>query len=241
VSRSLAERLFPRDDAIGRHIRIGRDPRRRDIEVVGVVSDARLYNPRDPSPYTVYVPMLQEGDYAKWGNLMIRPNRGAQVNAEELRRLVQSLGHESILSYRTLQQVTDRAILQERVTAMLAGFFGALALLLAAIGLYGMMAYSVTQRTREIGIRVALGAQRAEVVGMVIREAMTLVIAGIAIGVPIALLAARLVGSLLFGLAPTDPKTLISIAGLLVAIGALAGYLPGRRASRIDPIEALRV
>jgi predicted permease len=241
VSRSLAGRLFPRGDAIGGRIRIGRDPKRRAIEVVGVVSDARLYNPRDPSPYTVYVPMLQEGDYAKWGNLMIRPNSGAQVNAEELRRLGQSLGHESILSYRTLQQVTDRAILQERVTAMLAGFFGALALLLAAIGLYGMMAHAVTQRTREIGIRVALGAQRGEVVGMVTREAMTLVIAGIAIGVPIALLAARLVGSLLFGLAPSDPMTLISIAALLVAIGALAGYLPGRRASRIDPIEALRV
>src|SRR3982750_2794030 len=128
----------------------------------------------------------------------------------------------------------DRTILQERVTAMIAGFFGALALLLAAIGLYGLMAYAVAQRTREIGIRVALGAQRREIVSMVVREILTLVAAGIAIGVPLALGAARAVSGLLFGLAPTDPTTLVGIVLVLAAIGALAGYIPGRRASRID-------
>jgi predicted permease len=239
VSRSLAARLFAGGDAIGRRIRIGADPRRRDLEVVGIVNDVRMFDPRDPSPFSVYVPMLQEGEASKWGDLLIR-TEGVPLPVAELRRAVQSLGRESIATYRPLQRVIDRAILQERVIAMLAGFFGALALLLAAIGLYGLMAYSVAERRREIGIRVALGAQRGEVVGMVLRETMTLVIAGIAIGALPALLGARLVGSLLYGLAPTDGATLAGIAVMLMMVGALAGYLPGRRASRVNPMEALR-
>jgi ABC-type antimicrobial peptide transport system permease subunit len=165
---------------------------------------------------------------------------GASMSASSLGHTVQSLGHESVSKYRTAQEVLDRAILQERVTAMLAAFFGALALLLAAVGLYGLMAYSVVQRTREIGIRVALGAQRTEVVTMVMGDTMRLVIVGVALGTPMALSSSRLVGSLLFGLAPGDPVTLAVIAGMLLAIGLVAGYLPGRRASRVDPIEALR-
>jgi predicted permease len=240
ISRSLAARIVSGGDVLGRHIRIGSDPKRRDLEVVGIVSDMRLFDPRDPSPLSVYVPMFQEGDSNQWGELLIR-TAGMPVNPVNLRRAVESLGRESILTYRPLQQVIDRAILQERVTAMLGGFFGALALLLAGVGLYGLMAFAVVQRRREIGIRMALGARRGEVVGMVIRETLILVVAGLAIGGPIALVAARFVGSLLFGLAPTDTITLVSIAAIMIAIGGLAGYLPGRRASRINPIEALRI
>jgi putative ABC transport system permease protein len=240
VSRSLATRLFAGGEALGRHIRVGNEPRRQDLEVVGIVGDVRLWNPRNPDASGVFVPMLQEGDSATGGDLIVRMAPGASMSASSLGHTVQSLGHESVSKYRTAQEVLDRAILQERVTAMLAAFFGALALLLAAVGLYGLMAYSVVQRTREIGIRVALGAQRTEVVTMVMGDTMRLVIVGVALGTPMALSSSRLVGSLLFGLAPGDPVTLAVIAGMLLAIGLVAGYLPGRRASRVDPIEALR-
>jgi ABC-type antimicrobial peptide transport system permease subunit len=125
--------------------------------------------------------------------------------------------------------IADRAILQERVTAILGGFFGALALALAAIGLYGLMAFGVERRRKEIAIRVALGSARSDVIRMVVRDALSLVVAGLAIGVPLALLSSRLVARLLFGLAPTDPVTLVVTAALLLAIGAIGGYIPGRR------------
>jgi ABC-type antimicrobial peptide transport system permease subunit len=157
-----------------------------------------------------------------------------------VRQAVDSLGREHVVMYRTLEQVTDRTILQERVTAMIAGFFGVLALALCAIGLYGLMAYAVAQRTRELGIRIALGAERREVLGMVVGETMMLVAIGIAIGFPLALMAGRLVRGLLFGLTPTDPVALTGIVLMLLTVGLLAGYLPGRRASRVEPMEALR-
>ena len=239
LSRSLAERLFP-GGAIGRHIRVGSDPSQSEIEVVGVVADVRLFNPRNPSPLALYVPVLQERDSAKWSSLILRMNDGVSVSAAELRVAVQAGGREFVLSYRTLQQVMDRTVLQERVTALLATFFGGLALLLVAVGLYGLMAYGVTQRTREIGIRMALGAQRIQVRRMIVGETLQLVGAGIVLGAPIALLATRFVQRLIFGLAPSDAITLVSVALMLLAIGAVAGWLPGPRASRVDPIQALR-
>jgi predicted permease len=240
VSHALAASLFQGETSIGRHIRIGTAATRRDLEIVGVVSDARLFNPRDPGRASVYVPVLQEGEFSQWSDVVIRTAAGPP-DANELRRTVQSLGRESVLTYRPMQQVVDRAILQERVTAMLGGFFGALALALAAIGLYGLMACAVNERRKEIAIRVALGSARAGVIGMVIRDALTLVAAGLIIGVPAALASGRLVASLLFGLTPTDPLTLIGTSIALITIGAIGGYIPGRRASRIDPAEALKL
>ena len=238
LSRSLAARLYPAGDAIGRHIRIGTTAARQDLEVVGIVADARLFNPRDTSVLAVYVPLLQETDPGQWSDIIFRS--GAPPADVDLRRAVQSLGRESIQSYRPLQRLFDRAILQERVTAMLGGFFGALALALAAIGLYGLMAFGVAQRRKEIAIRVALGSPRGEVVRMVIRDALTLVVIGLAIGIPLALVSGRLVASLLFGLTPTDPVTLAATAASLLTIGAIGGYIPGRKASRVNPVDALR-
>jgi predicted permease len=239
VSRSVAERLFA-GDAIGRHIRIGDNPKRGDLEIVGVISDARVFDPRNADVASVFVPMLQEGaEIAQWADLLVR-STAADPTVGELKRAVESLGRESIAAYRPLARVTDRAILRERISAMIGGFFGALALLLAAIGLYGLMAYAVAQRQREIGIRMALGAARGTVVGMVVRETMMLVGVGLAIGIPAALAAGRLVGALLVGLSPTDPVTLAAIAALLAAIGLVAGLIPGRRAALENPAEALR-
>ncbi len=129
---------------------------------------------------------------------------------------------------------------EERVTALLSGFFAALALLLASIGLYGLMSYTVTRRTREIGIRVAVGAQRQNVLWLVLRETLTLALLGIAIGIPAALAASRLIASMLFGLSPRDLTTIAAVSLLLLVVALFAGYFPAHRASAIDPIVALR-
>jgi len=239
VSRSLAARMFPHEDAIGRRIRLRDTPEAGELEIVGVVGDVRFANPRSPSPYAVYLAILQHEYSGRWGEVLVR-GAGGRVPEADVRRAVASAGREQVTMYRTLGQVTDRTIVQERVTAMIAGFFGVLALALCAIGLYGLMAYAVTQRTRELGIRMALGAERRGVLAMTVRETMMLVAIGLATGLPLALMAGRVVSGLLFGLTPTDPVSLGATVLLLLGVGLLAGYLPGRRASRVEPMVALR-
>jgi ABC-type antimicrobial peptide transport system permease subunit len=141
---------------------------------------------------------------------------------------------------RPLSAFIAASIVQERLMTALMSFFGLLAMLLAAIGLYGVMAYSVSQRTHEIGIRMALGAQRRNVVGLILRETMILVGAGVIIGLSAALASTRLIASWLYGLTPNDPLTMALAGLLLLTVAALAAYLPARRASRVDPMEALR-
>ncbi|MGC2803654.1 MAG: FtsX-like permease family protein, partial [Candidatus Acidiferrum sp.] len=153
---------------------------------------------------------------------------------------IDALGHEYALESRTLQQVTGQVLVEERVTALLSGFFATLALLLASIGLYGLMSYAVTRRTREIGIRVAVGAQRQNVLWLVLRETLTLTLLGIVVGIPAALAVSRLIASMFFGLSPSDLPTIAAVSLLLLVVALLAGYLPARRASSIDPIVALR-
>lgn len=241
VSRTLAGRLFPRGDAVGSRLRIGGgEPGDRDVEIVGVAADARLYDLRSANRVAVYVPIMQAGRYAQGSSLIVdaRSNPAAVVAA--VRGVLAALGRESILSARSVSHVIDRALLQERITAVLAGFFGGLALLLAAIGLYGVTAYSVARREREIGVRVALGAGRRDIAGLMLRETLRLVGTGVALGIPAALVAARLVSSLVYGLPPRDVITLAGAAALLVAVAACAAYLPARRAARLDPLVSLR-
>ena len=141
---------------------------------------------------------------------------------------------------RTVAQTIDAELVEERVTAMLSGFFAALALLLASIGLYGLMSYTVTRRTREIGIRVAVGAHRQNVLWLVLRETLALALFGIAIGIPAAIAATHLIAKMLFGLSPSDLPTITVVSLLLLLVALFAGYLPAHRASAIDPIVALR-
>jgi len=143
-------------------------------------------------------------------------------------------------SMNTLEEQINGTLIQERLVAKLLGFFGLLALALACVGLYGVMSYAVVRRTSEIGIRMALGAQRTDVMSMVLRETLVLVITGVALGVPAALVSAKILRSLLFGLTPTDPVTIGVMSLLMLGIAALAGYLPARRAARVDPMVALR-
>ena len=139
-----------------------------------------------------------------------------------------------------MAEQVKQSVLQQRLIAQLSAFFGLLALLLACIGLYGVMSYTVTRRTSELGIRMALGAERKNVLWLVMRETLLLIGTGLAIGIPLAMLGTRLVSNMLFGLVPSDPATIACSLAVLLTVAALAGYLPARRASMVDPMVALR-
>jgi ABC-type antimicrobial peptide transport system permease subunit len=170
----------------------------------------------------------------------VRTKLAPETLARTVGHEIESLGHEYPLRTKTIAQQVSQALVEDRVIAMLSGFFAALALMLASVGLYGLMSYAVSHRTREIGIRVALGARRATVLWLVLREALVLGLLGIALGIPCALAACRLIASMLFGISSGDLATITSVSLLLLAVALFAGYLPARRASRIDPIVALR-
>jgi putative ABC transport system permease protein len=236
LSQSLARRLFGTGDPIGHRVRIGLTPERQDVEVIGVAADARLYDVKNPNLMAVYVPALQDPS----ANNKCFVIRGTNVPYGALKQAVESLGREDLGGMVTMRYITDRALLQERLMAMLSGFFGALALLLSGIGLYGLMAYLVAQRQREMGIRVALGADTARIMRDVIRDGLAVSLGGVATGLVAALAASQLIKSLLFGVTPRDPITMLATPAVLVAIAILASVVPAIRAARVDPMIALR-
>jgi putative ABC transport system permease protein len=213
-------------------------PEYQSIQIVGVADDARVINLRDATLPVLYLCAFQEQTQA--GNLVVRTTQSPEGLARSASREIDSLGHEYTLQTKTVSQIITEDLVEERVTALLSAFFAAFALLLACVGLYGLMSYVVTRRTREIGIRVAMGAQRENVLWIVLRETLALALSGIAIGIPCALAATRLIASMLFGLTSSDPSTIAVVALLLLLVALIAGYLPARRASSIDPIDALR-
>jgi putative ABC transport system permease protein len=166
--------------------------------------------------------------------------RGANVSFAAVKEAVESLGRERVGNVVTLRHITDRSLLLERLTALMSSFFGSLVLLLTGVGLFGLISYAVAQRRREIGIRMALGADRHRVVRDVIRDGLTVTLVGLAVGVVAALATVRGVKTLLFGVTPQDPLTLAGAAASLIAIAMLACAVPASRAARVDPLIALR-
>lgn len=236
LSRSLATRLFPSGDALGQRIRFSFVPEFQNLEVVGVVGDARLLDLHHPAPAVIYLPSTQ----GRWGFLFVRTQRAPETLARAVENEINSLGRDYSLGAKTIDEEVSQALVEERVIATLSGFFAGLALLLASAGLYGLMSHAVTSRTREIGVRMALGAQAETVLWAVLREVLTVAAVGIAFGIPSALAASHLIASILFGVKPADLPNMILVSLLLLAVALLAGYLPARRASRIDPVVALR-
>jgi len=210
-------------------------------EIVGVVKDARAQNLREPDTRLLYLPVAQARN--RLYELMLAVRAEGRLN--ELTRAVGSelraAGPDILVtSVATLGERVDQSLLQERLVATLSLFFGLLALLLACVGLYGVMSYDVARRTHEIGIRMALGADAPRVVRLVLRQTMAWVALGVMIGLGASLATTRWVESLLFGLKPNDPLTIGLAALVLLVIAAVAGYLPARRAARVDPLVALR-
>jgi predicted permease len=237
VDSNLARRLSPSGEVLGTTVRFGVQPDLQKLQIVGVVRSARLVDLRDPNALIIYVASTQLPQSN--GNLFVRAHNPAGI-AKTVEREVRARGYEYTVSTRTLEETSDRALAEDRATAMLSSLFAGLALVLAGVGLFGLMSYTVTRRTREIGIRMALGSQRPAILRLVLGESLLLAMAGIVIGAPCALGGARLIAHVLFGVGPADPLTCAVASGTLLAIGAIAGYWPARRAMNTDPIVALR-
>ncbi len=243
VNQTAARTWFGSESPIGKHIAIGREQKTADIEIIGVVKDAHytgLKGGEGPNgPNVVYTPTKQEA--IGGGTVEIRTTANPLNLADQVRHAVQGTdARVPVSNIRTMAVQAASTIVKERLMATISTFFGALALLLAAVGLYGIMAYVVARRTTEIGIRMALGAKRSAVQWMVLRDAFLLVVIGIAVGIPAAASLTRFAKSLLFGVEANDPITITCAALLMLLIAAAAGYLPARRASRVDPMIALR-
>ena len=212
------------------------------MEIVGVVGDARYADPKEKPRRTVFVPLLQIRDETAFlSGLDVRTTLDPAGVIPALRRAVTEVDPRvPIASVVTLERQVADAVRTDRIFAQLVGGFGALALLLACVGLYGVVSQAVARRTNEVGIRMALGASRRDIMMMILREAGGLVGVGLLIGLPASALASRLIASQLFGVGTADPPTLGLAAAVLASIAILAGYLPARRASRLDPNAALR-
>ena len=243
VNEQFVKQFFPRENPLGARIDWARnDPPRKWMTIVGVVSDVRHFGLNQPPDPAVYAPFPQSDE--RWRSFMtltIRSSRTTGDLAAEVKRRVWSIDRQLPVSLiQSMDQLMAGSLEQQRFNMSLLGVFAGLALLLAAVGIYGLMSYAVGQRTHEIGVRRAMGAQRRDVLGLVIRDGAKLALLGIVIGIGAALVLTRLMASLLFEVRPSDPATFSAVALLLLLVGLLACYIPARRATRVDPMVALR-
>ena len=247
VNEAFARKFLPGENPLGHEVRREGRPGEPPaaMEIVGLARDAVYRSLREPVPPTMYIPLAQmdvgEGFGASYANVNVRAAAGAPgLLTRPVLDAIAGVDRNLSLTVNLLADQVNASLTQERLLAMLAGFFGALALLLAGIGLYGVTSYAVSRRRTEIGIRMALGADRGGVIRLVLGRVAVLVSAGVIVGGGLSLWASRYAESLLFGLPPHDPATFAVAAVVLGLVGAAAAWLPARRASRIDPARVLR-
>ncbi len=241
INKTFAEKFFGKTNPIGKKVMDIYPGNPQDMEIVGVVADAKYNSLREKTPTRIYAPYFNpmwEHSYARYE---IRTLADPASVSAALRKTVQETNSSlPPITINTMPGLVDDSLQTDRFIARLAGVFGLLAMLLASIGLYGIMAYTVARRTRDIGIRMALGAQPGSVLWLVLRETLLLVLVGVAVGLPLAFGGTHLIKSMLFGLGIVDPVAMIVPAITLAAVAAVAGFLPARRAMRVDPMVALR-
>ena len=241
INQTFAKYYFGTESPIGRHIRDEYPEDRQDLEIVGVVADAKYNSLRGQTERRFYAPFFNPVELAPQAAFFVRYTGESTSVVASLRELERQTDSTlDPLAIHTIPEQIDARLVRDRLTARLSTFFGLLALLLACIGLYGVLSYTVSQRTSELGIRMALGAQRGNVLWLILREALTVTIIGAAVGLATALAATKVLASMLFGLTARDPITLIGAAIILLAVATLAATLPAWRASRTDPMTALR-
>jgi predicted permease len=240
INETLARSFFPGANPIGRRFGFGPAERNGDIEIVGVVRDARIDEVRTENPPTVYLPYLQRVHGS--ATFELRTHAAPLTRVASVQDVLRQVAPDvPVVRFRTQHQQVRSGFATERILARTSAFFSTIALLLACIGLYGMMSYNVARRTSEIAIRMALGARRDGVVWLVLREVVLLLSTGVALGLLGARALTPTIGALLYGLSPNDPLTITIAVLLLVAVGVLAGYLPARRAANVNPWVALRL
>jgi predicted permease len=242
IDDTLARNWFGDANPIGLHVTYGERYKPAEaLEIVGVVKRVHYTSVKQFSEREGMLYLTNWAKGAEVRSLAVRVAGNPRPVIAALRRELRALdANVPLLGARTLEEYVNSRVWRERLIALLSGFFAVLALALAAVGLYGVMAYAVTQRTREIGIRMALGAQRAEVVRMIVRESLTPVLIGVAVGLGVAFAGAKVVASLLYGVAPRDPLSLAIAVAAMLAVSVAAAAIPARRASRVEPVEALR-
>jgi predicted permease len=241
VSRGLATRLFPGERAIGRRLVVDFG-RPFTADIVGVVGDVRAYGADGPMPDIIYFSAYQPAGFGiSWVNLAVRATGDPASIAQSVRTTVTAIDRDLALEdLQPMSAVVGSSTAHQRFSTRLLGAFSLIAVVLAVIGLYGVLAFAVSQRSIEIGIRLALGAEKAAVFGMVVRRGLGVVGAGIGLGLVGAVLTSRFLQGQLYQVEPTDPMVYGSVAALLAVVGLAASVIPARRATRVDPVVALR-
>jgi ABC-type antimicrobial peptide transport system permease subunit len=241
VNEAAARALFGSAAAVGRTLTM-QSEQPADFQIVGIVKDSRYTSPRDPMPPTIYLPYAQT-TLGRLGpmTVVLRSNIPVPVLTEAVKTAMADVDRDVVITdLKTQAAQLDETLSTERTFMRLLLAFGAFALFLASIGLHGMTAYSVVRRTSEIGVRVALGAQQADVLKMILRQVVGITLVGLALGVPAAIAAAQLVRASLFGVGPADPVSVAGAASVMLLVAISAGFFPARRAARLDPLLALR-
>jgi predicted permease len=242
VNEAFARKFLNGASPVGRRFWVEATPGEPETsyEIVGLVRDTKYRDVREEFRPIAYYAAAQNTGAGPGGQFLIRSRLPQSETIAAVKHVLSEINPAITVSFQGFKPMIEATILRERLMATLSGFFGLLALLLACVGLYGILSYGVASRTNEIGIRMALGAQARDVRWLILREALCLVIAGVAVGLPIIFAVTRLASTLLFGLTPTDPASLLSAVLLMFAVAMVAGYLPSRRATRLDPMVALR-
>jgi len=243
VNRAFAKHFFPRNDAVGRQLTLDDDSNAGPWQIVGVAADTRYSGPREKPQPQIYFPVQQlavgENSYAEWLQVSTTGDPAKMTGA--VRAALAQLDPDlPVLRIQSIGDLTDRFVANEALISRLSAIFSALAVLLAGIGLYGVMSYSVVRRTNEIGIRIALGAQNSTVHWMILRESLILLGIGLALGLPLSLGGLRVLQSQLFELSASDPLTLSGSVLIIASVTLLAAWMPARRATKVDPMVALR-
>jgi predicted permease len=239
IDQTAAERFWPHEDPIGKQVRLQFGPKPPLRRIVGVVGRSRSDGLDAPYAPHLFVPALQVNLNAM--TVYVRTAASPEVMEEPIRREIQAVNPDlPVFGVRALRSIISDSLAPRRFAMQILGFFAATAMLLAAIGIYGVMAYFVSQRVREIGVRMALGAQRGDVMKLIVRKGMSLALVGVAVGLVAALVLARLISGLLFGVSANDPFTLAAFTMLLALVAFLANYIPASRAAKVDPMIALR-
>jgi predicted permease len=241
VSEAFVRRFCTHGPAVGQRFGFGSAKNARDLEIVGVVKDGKYQHLDEKTKPMAYLPVAQSADTLRDIQVRVAGETATGAIITQLRSAVAEVAPDlPVLSVTTIGEQLALSLARERAIARLVGFFGLLALLLAAIGLYGVMSYSVSRRTGEIGLRMALGAPRGQVLRLVLLETARLTAIGVAVGLAGALMLTRLAASQLYGITAHDPATLASATAAMVAVALLAGFLPARRAADTEPMAALR-
>jgi len=253
INDALARKFFPSEDALGKHLGFASARHGGDYEIVGIVENTKYVDPKLPAEPMVFVPLLQtvtyedptQNAYQAWGNYIDGIQLHVAGRPENLQTEIRSALAEidpnlTVIKMTNLEEQVDSRLNSQRLIAQLTSLYGVLALMLACVGLYGVAAYTVTRRTSEIGLRMAIGAGTQQVLFMVLRSAMAPIVLGLGIGIPVVFAAGHAISTQLYGLKSYDPAILGEAIAVLAISAALAAVLPARRAAAIDPIRALR-